>query len=208
MTTFFVSVDLFDPAGPKRMKDGNVYGGETRLFVLADDTLDTALRTLINAVDAQGMRIDRLHKAAPTATFQSDDFPFDVDVAAMSRDARELDEICVTPDYTFSPYGNNETGLFYGLFDYFDPSRGTPYAGEFCHAARKADTCGDALRAVLDDLASDNCRLKAIEDFSDAHFYDPSVTLPAGSLGDLIASTPDGIIWAEGATLYESEDDD
>lgn len=210
MTAFFANVDLYDPTGPDRMEEGNVYGGETRLFVLDAPDMAEALRDLINAVACQNARLDRIHIAAPVSAFEAAVFPFEVDIDSMIKDAVEQGKICVTPDYTFSPYGNNTTGVFYGLFDLYDLKRSgdIPYAGEFTYAARRAKSCGEALLAVLDDLASDDCRLKSVEDFSDVEFYDTSNRLQSGTLADLVASDTATVVWAQGANIYESEDDE
>ena len=206
MRAFFASVDLFDPTGSERMRKGKVYGGETRLFVLAAASFDAALRKLCIAIVEEGARLDRVHKAAPVAMFTTEDFPFHVDIDAMVKDAIDLGEICVTPDYTFSPYGNNETGLFYGLFELFKPDRDAPNDGQFTYAACSAPSCGDALSAVLDDVAGDNCILKSVEDFSDAGFYDPAIRFGSGSLSDLIGSETDGVVWAGQSFFYSEED--
>lgn len=59
--------------------------------------------------------------------------------------------------------------------------------------------------AVLNDLAHTNCSLKSIENFSDATIYDPEMGLQSGTLGDLIASEADGVVWAEETFCYEEE---
>ena len=69
------------------------------------------------------MRIDRLRKPARADSFEPAEFPFGVDIDAMIKDAVSSQEICATPDYTFSPYDNRVTSLFCGLFD---PSHNAP----------------------------------------------------------------------------------
>lgn len=169
MPCYFAAVELFDPEGPNQADDGEVYGGETRLFVLDCGDLAEALDTLNASIASHGLILMRLLHAGLAQQFDDDMLPFDVDIDMMVQTASAGGEICVSQPHHFSPDETDgvPNGVFAVCADLFDPEwaedeEGT-YAGHYQLAVIAAPNAAQALAMLLSDCAAHDLMLQALE---------------------------------------------
>ena len=212
MTAYFVSLDLFDPNAPEQTETGQTYGGAAQLFVIEASEITDALQQLTAKIAEKGQSVLQIRAAAPVEVFETDDFPFAVDLAAMAEDATSANKITATPAYSFASYGRKGTGLYVCTIELFDPVRAESdgsYLGEYRMVAMKTDSCQAALEALLVDLSSGGTVLRSIDGLLDADFYDPDTPFNGRSLDQMAEmEIPNGsVIWKEGAIYFGDGDE-
>lgn len=169
MPCYFAAVELFDPDGPRQADDGDVYGGETRLFVLDCSDLAEALDTLNASIASHGLSLMRLLHAGAADNFDDDMLPFDVDIDTMVQTASAGGEICVSQPHHFSPDETDgvPNGVFAVCADLFDPEWADEdegnYAGHYQLAVIAAPSAAQALAMLLSDCGAHDLIVQALE---------------------------------------------
>lgn len=177
MIGYFFNLYGVSPDGPSRVPEGEEYGGETMLFVVADVGFANALKCLIEATRSNELEIIRMVSAGRASAFDPEDFPFPHDLDAMVKDATAMGEICVTDGRTFAPIDKSLSGVTLGFADVFDPKRvdsGRPYAGEIVPFALKGGA-HLALEGLVLRCEAENLTLKGMHSVADATFSHPDV---------------------------------
>lgn len=196
--------------GQSRVADGETYGGEALLFVVADVSFASALKVLLSATEGNGFEITRMVNACHPDAFEAEDFPFPNDLDAMLEDAVQSGEICVTDGNTFAPMEQQLSCFTLGFADIFDPSREndhSPYAGEIVPFAIKVPP-HLALEGLLLRCQSENLTLKGVHEVADAVFASPDVMREILNIdGNEGALSRGQLCWGN-VYSYEREEDD
>ncbi|MDU8926001.1 hypothetical protein RXV86_01250 [Alisedimentitalea sp. MJ-SS2] len=167
--TIYANLQLWDPMGQMKLDPGLMYGGQSMLFVLAADDLRAGLLRLVDAVATKGLGLVRVMYAGYTDAFDTDHFPYEVDMGPMIADALDQDKICAVGPFTFDPAAAPESAdVMLACIDVFDPSQADEgaYDGALCLAG-VAGNVADGLRALIADMQAQEIDLKHIEDAKD-----------------------------------------
>lgn len=212
MPCYFAAVEVFDPNGPNQAEEDEVYGGETRFFVLSAEDLADALDTLNASVAGHGLALMRLLHAGAVAQFDDDMLPFEVDIDAMVHTAEQGGEICVSEAHVFEPDETDGTpmGVYAACLDLFDPDWADEeegsYAGHYQLVVIAAPGTAEALAMLLSDCAAHGLRLQGVEGLVganafpfDAYDFEFDEDDPAGEVLE-----SGGIIWSN-AYAYPPE---
>ncbi|MDZ7905375.1 MAG: hypothetical protein U5N55_06115 [Cypionkella sp.] len=178
MPCYFAAVEVHDPDGPANADDGEVYGGEMRLFVLDSADLSDALDALNASIATHGLALMRVLHAGPAETYDDDMLPFDVDIDAMVQTASEGEgEICVSEPQNFSPDETDgaPSGVYAVCADLFDPEwadeeEGT-YAGHYQLAVIAAPNAAQALAMLLSDCTAHELIVQGLEGLVEADAF-------------------------------------
>lgn len=177
MPCYFAAVEAFDPDGPNLAEEGEVYGGETRLFVLDCTDLSEALETLNGSIASHGLALMRVLHAGPAEAFDDDMLPFEVDIDAMVQTASEGGEICVSEPHPFAPDPSDgaPTGVYAVCADLFDPEWADEdegnYAGHYQLAVIAASDAAQALAMLLSDCGAHDLILQSLEGLVEANAF-------------------------------------
>lgn len=196
--------------GQSRVPDGETYGGEALLFVVADVSFSSALKVLLSATEGNGLKITRMINGCHPDAFEADDFPFPHDLDAMLEDALRTGEICVTVGDTFAPMDQRLSGVTLGFVDLYDPSQENardPYAGEIVSFALKAPV-PLALEGLLLRIQTENLTLKGLHEVADAVFASPDVMREILDIDGNEAALSRGQLCWGAIYAYEREEDD
>ncbi len=177
MAIFYIAVEAHDPEGQNAMPEGEIYGGEARLFVLQAQDLADALAVLSNSMVVNGLRLDRILHAGNVEAFDDEMLPFEVDIDEMVAAAESSGEICVSEAHPFEPDETDGTGsgVFACCIDACDPEwadedEGT-YAGHYQLAVIKAETATEALQMLVGDFEAEGIILVALEGLVNAEAF-------------------------------------
>lgn len=177
MPCFYAAVEVHDPDGPANADDGEIYGGETRLFVLDSSDLADALDTLNASIAGHGLALMRVLHAGLAENFDDDMLPFDVDIDAMVNTASEGGEICVSEPHSFSPDETDgaPSGVYAVCADLFDPEWADEeegnYAGHYQLAVIAAASGAQALAMLLSDCAAHDLIVQGLEGLVEANAF-------------------------------------
>ena len=198
------------PDGPDRVAEGESYGGEALLFVVADVRFGNALKVLLSAVQGNGLEVTRMINACHPDAFEPEDFPFPHDLDAMISDATRSSEICVTDGRTFAPIDQRLSGVTLGFADIFDPSHEAgkePYAGEIVPFAVRSPV-PLALEGLLLRCQAENLILKGVHEVADAVFASPDVLREILNIdGNDKALSQGQLCWGNIYSYAQEEDD-
>lgn len=174
MGTYYAAIEAFDVEAQADMPEGEIYGGEARFFVLQAENLSEAMAVLSNAVQVNGLRLDRVLFAGNADDFDADVVPFEVDIEGMTATALESGEICVSEAHVFEPDETDPalSGVYACCIDAFDSDWADEdegdYAGHYQLAVIKAETTAEALQMLVEELSAGGIDLLSIEGFVDA----------------------------------------
>ncbi len=174
MPAYFATVEVFDPEGPNQADATEVYGGETRLFVLSAGDLAEALTVLNGSIAGHDLTLMRVLHAGAAEQFDDDMLPFEVDIDEMVETAEAGGEICVSEPHNFEPDPADPapSGVFAACLDLFDADWADEeegeYAGHYQLAVIAAPTAAEALAMLLSDCAAHDLIVQGIEGMVDA----------------------------------------
>lgn len=164
--TIYAHLQLWDPVGQMKLDEGLTYGGETMLFVLAADDLVAGMERLLEAVQARRLGLMRVIHAGYTEDFETDDYPFEADLAPMIEDAETLDKICALPPVTFAPNTLvTPLDVTVAILD-LAPEQGAD-GGGLVLAAMDGNVAQTVPR-LLSHIRDQDLRLRSIEEVKDA----------------------------------------
>ncbi len=167
MSAWYFLVEQFDPNGPDSMQPGDTYGGEVRLYVIAEKDFPAALEALVDYVETEGCSLTAMIDADHVSEFDpDDDLPFEPDIEALTRDALGLggEGFVSHGPRTFEPRGIDPVGIVSGLADVFDAENaGNPdnYAGELAEFVVKSDL-HKAIRTLLEAQSHEGFALRGL----------------------------------------------
>ena len=190
-TVYFASLDVFDPDGPGRMQQGQIYGGDTLLFVLAAEDARSALERLAGAVAEKGMSMTRLRAAGPVGTYAPDAFPVPVELDDMIADAQASGRICALPPVSFAPHEVEWTEISVGMAEV---GRGPGDPGEYRQFAVRGPVAL-ALAQLFAACDRDGVRLRSVDDLQDAALIYGGDEFGKGSVQDLVDKGLPSFTW-------------
>lgn len=211
MTPFFIYLDWFDPAGQDRMAEGDTYGGERSFMVGHHTDMSSFLKGVLSVLNSENLTLQRIHSAGPPEDYEEDTAPpFDIDLPALIKEAREHDVLVAKPSRSFRPHGTTDSGKCLAQIDIFDPTEKgeDDYAGEINKVAVVGQPA-EALEALLSHLEDDALELKALMslyDAKDADYIEEDTEFADITDKMLENVRPDEPAWGP-AFIYGSEDD-